>query len=288
LDDKVLTEWNALMLATLAEAAAATGDQTWCDAAIANAEFLLANLRRDDRRWLRAWQADHGAHTLAFAADYAALVDAFTRLAEATGERRWIDAARDTAHALVDLFWDDGEGGLFTTGRDGEQLVARPKDILDNATPAANSLAAVALLRLGVLTGDETISDRAADILRLLGPTASRHPTAFAHLMLAADMVTNGVTEVVITGDGRDMVDAVQRLYLPNAVLAWGERYDSPLWEGRADGFAYVCRNYTCDAPVDDAAQLVASLAGGPGGGGFAGAPWPGIDPAPPVDPQDA
>jgi uncharacterized protein YyaL (SSP411 family) len=154
LDDKVLTEWNALMLSTLAEAAAATQRKDWLDAATQTGEFLLRELRRPDGRWLRSWQADHGAHTLAFAADHGALIDAFTRLAEATGEARWIDAARDTADALLDLFWDDAEGGLFTTAHDGEHLVARPKDLLDNATPGANSLAAVALVRLSALTGE--------------------------------------------------------------------------------------------------------------------------------------
>src|SRR5690606_17565168 len=88
LDDKVLTEWNALMLATLAEAAAATGRDDWLAAAVANGEFLLRALRRDDGRWLRSWQADGGARHLAFAADHAALVDAFVRLAEATGQAR--------------------------------------------------------------------------------------------------------------------------------------------------------------------------------------------------------
>src|SRR5207248_9719110 len=97
LDDKVLSEWNGLMLATLAEAAAATGRADWLDAARATGEFLRRELRRADGRWLRSWQADHGAHTLAFAADYGALVDAFTRLGEAAGEARWIAAAIETA-----------------------------------------------------------------------------------------------------------------------------------------------------------------------------------------------
>ncbi|MDZ7734077.1 MAG: thioredoxin domain-containing protein [Acidimicrobiia bacterium] len=96
LDDKVLAEWNALFLAVLAEAAAATGDARWLDVARRNGEFLLANLRRDDGRWLRSWQADGGARHLAFAADHAAIVDAFVHLAEATGEAP-MDPARRRA-----------------------------------------------------------------------------------------------------------------------------------------------------------------------------------------------
>ena len=261
LDDKVLAEWNGLMLATLAEAAAATGREDWLEAARTTGDFLLTALRRSDGRWLRSWQAEHGAHTLAFAADYGALVDAFTRLAEATGEARWIAAAIETADALVDLFWDDDEGGVFTTGRDGEQLVTRPKDLMDNATPGANSLAAVALTRLSALTGIERFRTRAEDILRLLGRLAGQHPTAFGHLLAAIDLVSSGVTEIAVVGDRPDLVQEVTRRYLPDAVLAWGEPYDSPLWLERRDGYAYVCRDYVCAAPVDEPDALVNALA---------------------------
>jgi uncharacterized protein YyaL (SSP411 family) len=261
LDDKVLTEWNALMLAALAEAAAATGRSDWLEAAVANGEFLLRSLRRADGRWLRSWQADGGARHLAFAADHAALVDAFVRLAEATGEARWIDAARTTADALVERFWDDERGGVFTTGADAERLVARNKDLMDNATPSANSLAAVALLRLAALTGEDGYRDRADGILRLTYGLATEHPTAFGHLLAAVDLVAHGIDEVVVAGDRPDLVAAVHRRFLPGAVLAWGERFPSPLWEGRADGHAYVCRNYGCQLPADDEDTLVAQLA---------------------------
>ncbi|MGH9113841.1 MAG: thioredoxin domain-containing protein [Acidimicrobiales bacterium] len=260
LDDKVLTEWNALMLAALAEAAAATGRSDWLDAAVANGEFMLRSLRRADGRWLRSWQEHGGARHLAFAADHAALVDAFVRLAEATGQARWIDAARQAADALIELFWDDERGGVFTTGADAERLVARNKDLMDNATPSANSLAAVALARLAALTGDERFRHRADEILRLTRELATGHPAAFGHLLAAVDLVTHGIDEVVVAGERPDLVAAVQRRFLPGAVLAWGERYPSPLWEGRTDGRAYVCRDYACRLPVDDEAALLAQL----------------------------
>jgi uncharacterized protein YyaL (SSP411 family) len=260
LDDKVLTEWNGLMLAVLAEAAAATGRDDWRDAAVATGEFLVRELRRDDGRWLRSWQADGGARHLAYAADHAALVDAFTRLYEATGEARWIAEARSTADAMVELFWDGERGGLFTTGADAERLVTRNKDLMDNATPSANSLAAVGLLRLAALTGEDAYRERAHAILRLAGPLATRHPTAFGHLLAAVDMERAGLDEVVVAGDRPDLVAEVQHRYLPNAVLAWGERFPSPLWEGREDGRAYVCRHYACRLPAADVATLAAQL----------------------------
>jgi uncharacterized protein YyaL (SSP411 family) len=259
LDDKVLTEWNALMLVTLAEAAAATGDDSWLAMATSNAEFLVEHLRRADGRWLRSWQDGRARH-LAYAADHAALVDAFTRLAEASGESRWIDHALETASALIELFWDDERGGLYTGGHDAERLIARPKDLQDNATPAANSIAAVALLRLWALTGRDELRLRAEGILALVGEMLAEHPTAFSHLVGALELLVDGPTEIAVVGDRPDLVAEVQRRHLPTAVLAWGEPYASPLWEGRAAGHAYVCRGYACELPATDVGTLARQL----------------------------
>jgi len=260
LDDKVLTEWNAYLVAALAEAGAACDEPTWVAAAVETAEFLLANLRRTDGRWLRAWQADAGARHLAYATDHGALIDAFTRLAEATGQARWIDEARSAADALLELFWDDERGGVFTTGHDAEALIARTKDLMDNATPGANGLAAVGLLRLAALTGDERYRDGGEAIVRLLGAMAVDHPTAFGHVLAAVDLLVRGTTEIVVTGDRPDLVAVARARLLPNAVLAWGERYDSPLWDGREDGRAYVCQHYACRLPAEDVETLAAQL----------------------------
>ncbi len=260
LDDKVLTEWNAYLVAALAEAGAAAGEPAWVDAAVEIAEFLLANLRRPDGRWLRAWQAEAGAKHLAYATDHGALVDAFTRLAEATGQARWITEARATADALLELFWDAARGGVFTTGHDAEALIARPKDLMDNATPGANGLAAVGLLRLAALTDEPRYRDAGEGIVQLLGPMAVQHPSAFGHVLAAVDLVVRGTTEVVIPGDRPDLVGAVQARFRPSTVLAWGERYDSPLWAGRDDDRAYVCRSYACQLPADDVAVLETQL----------------------------
>ena len=261
LDDKVLTEWNAHWVSALAEAGSALGRPEWIEAAEATASFLLSSLRRDDGRWLRSWQADAGARHLAFAGDHAALVDAFTRLAEATGRRRWIDAAVDTAERMLTLFWDDENGGLFTTGTDGERLVARDKDIQDGAIPSANSTAALALLRLHALTGDEALRARAEDILRLVGPLAREAPAAFGVLLAALDLQHRSTTEIVVAGDRPDLLEVVRAQFLPDAVVAWGERFESPLWDGRTDDAAYVCRGHTCELPARDVETLRSQLA---------------------------
>jgi uncharacterized protein YyaL (SSP411 family) len=259
LDDKVLTEWNALFVAALAEAAAAAQRDDWRDAAVQTADFLFANLHAEGR-WRRSWQADTGSRHLAYAADHAALVDACTRLYECTGDPRWIERARSVADELADRFWDGDAGGFFTTGHDAERLVARQKDLIDGATPSANSMAAVALLRLAALTGSAADDARARSLLAMLGDAPSRHPTAFAHALAGIDIAVGPATEVVVTGDRHDLVSEVQRRFLPRAVLAWGDPFPSPLWEARAPGRAYVCEGYACRQPVETIDQLASEL----------------------------
>ena len=262
LDDKVLTEWNGLMLASLCEAAAAFARDDWAAAAVANGEFLLRELRATDGRWHRSWHAagTPPARHRALAADHAAIVDGFTRLAELTGQARWIGHAQEVVDVLLDHFWDVDRGGLFTTPDDGEQLVARQKELLDNATPSANSIAAVALSRLGALTGEARYGNHADQIIRLLARAIPQAPTAFSQALMAVANRHAGSTEIVVTGDRPDLVAEVHRHWLPDAVLAWGEPYDSPLWQQRAGGFAYVCQGHACRLPVENVTDLTAQL----------------------------
>ncbi len=125
------------------------------------------------------------------------------------------------------------DGGVWSTGDDAEELVARPKDLMDNATPSANSMAAVGLLRLEAHTGSTRYGEHARTILRTLGGVAGAHALAFGNLLWAVELHLVGATEVVVTGDRPDLVHPVQRRFLPTTVLAWGEPGTGPLWEGR-------------------------------------------------------
>ena len=264
LDDKVLTEWNALFLSSLAQAAAVFDRRDWLDAAVANAEFLLRELRDDKGRWLRSWQADGQpqARHMALAADHAALVDAFTHLAEASGEARWIAEAARTAYTMLDWFFDPEQGGLYTTAEDAEALVVRQKDLTDGATPSANSTAAIALFRLAALTGEQRYANQADRILHLLAAAVDKAPGHYSNAMVATDLRRRSLTEVVIVGDRPDLVRLAQSVWRPDTVLAWGEPYDSPLWNERAEGFGYVCRNYSCELPQDTVQGFAETLTG--------------------------
>jgi len=257
LDDKVLTEWNALMLSTLAEAAFATGNQDWLDAAVTNAEFLCDQLRVNNR-WMRSWQGE--ARVLAFSADYAALIDAFVSVHEATGDPRWLQEASATADQLMSLFGDPDGVGVFTTGTDGDSLVARLKEVMDNATACANSLAAAGLLRLAALTDNEHHRAFGTAIVDHLAHAAAKLPLGFGHLLWGAELSLLGTTEILVSGDRPDLVDELRRHWLPRGVLTWGTTSSTPLWEGRddsgADGRAYVCQGKVCDLPASTTDEL--------------------------------
>ena len=268
LDDKILTEWNAMMAASLIEAANLLGRKDWLEIAEQNCEFLFRELRVNDQKtgsskWARSWQRNGSpkARHRALACDLAHLVDAFTRLAEATGKSIWISRSIEVADQLFADYWDEKNGGLFTIATDAEQLVVRQKDLLDNATPSANSVAANALLRLGTLTGDDKFSRNAHEILRLFTRIAEAAPSAFGNLLHAVYLVHKGVTEIAITGDRPDLVESIKKLWLPTVVVAFGEPYESPLWQDRRPGFAYVCQNYVCNAPASTIEQLHEALA---------------------------
>jgi uncharacterized protein YyaL (SSP411 family) len=274
LDDKVLLAWNALFLRSLAEAAAAFERDDWMDAARRNARFLLTDLRRGDGRLLRSWQ-DGRANHLAYAEDYAALLEALVTLAE-VDDVSWLADARWVADELLRLFHDDEGGGFFTTGVDAESLIVRPKEYQDNATPAENSLASTGLLRLAALTGVGRYKVPAEEVLRLLGSVLAEHASAFAYLLSALERLVTPPLEVAVIGD-RDGAEVLRRevhgRLLPAAVTvsaAPGAGADvTPLLADRAlvDGkpTAYVCEHFACRQPVttpeDLRAQLDAALA---------------------------
>ena len=257
LDDKILTEWNGMMLATLAEGAALLQRPDWLAAAVKNGEFLINQLCTESETTTikRSWHQDGNpqAQHAALGADLAQLVDGFTRLAEATGQASWITHAKTIADKLLTNYWDAENGGIFTTAHDGEQLIVRQKDLMDNATPSANSTAAFALYRLAALTGEERYQQHADQISQLLSHIATSAPTAFGNLLSAAHLRYRGAVEVAITGNRPDLVAQLHTQWLPTVVTAWGEHYDSPIWNDRKDDHAYVCRQYACMAPAHDA-----------------------------------
>jgi uncharacterized protein len=256
-DEKVLTEWSAMAVATLAEAAAVTSNSLYGGRAEEIGQFLMDSMYVDGRL-MRSWQGGRARH-LAVAADHAWLIEACVSLSELTGHLVWRERAVRVAHELLDLFWDDEGGGFFTTGHDAEALVVRPKEFLDGAVPAANSIATAALLRVDALADDTRVRQAIERTIALAAPLLTDHPSAVADLVAALPM-WRGRQEIVITGDRPDLVTEARRQWLPAAVIAWGERDDSPLFADRPDGLAFVCRGFTCNAPAASPAELAAQI----------------------------
>lgn len=252
-DDKLVTEWAAMFIAALAEAAGALGQPAWTRAAQDLGEFVWQHLRRaGDGRLMRTWQ-DGATRHLGVAADYAALVDACTRLAELSGRALWLDRAEQVAEDMLRRFTTSDGGLLATTGADADVPIVRPVEVVDGATASANSVAAGALLRLGALRGDQRSADAGLKLAHALATMAQGQPLAMAHAVAVACLAGTGTTEVVVTGSRLDILDRLRRRYEPSVVVLWGDRGPSPLWTGRPDdGSVYVCKNATCRVPLGD------------------------------------
>jgi uncharacterized protein YyaL (SSP411 family) len=271
LDDKRLTAWNALMISALADAGAALERDDYRDAAVAAAEFVLRDLRDADGRLLRTYNRGR-AKQPAFLEDHAFLLEALLDLYEATFDPRWFAEAQRLAGEIVERFSDRENGGFFSTPEDGEQLVARRKELEDTPIPSGQSSAAYGLLRLARLTGESRWEDAALGVLRLLHTVAAQYPSAFGHLLRALDFELSEVREVAIVGpDAAPLERVVRGAFRPHVVSAGGSPDGVPLLEGRepVDGraAAYVCERFACRRPVTEPEELEAALTGSAGSG---------------------
>ncbi|HKE99647.1 MAG TPA: thioredoxin domain-containing protein [Actinomycetes bacterium] len=275
-DDKVLAAWNGLAVAALAEAGRVFGERAWVAAATDAAAFVLGTMRAPSGRLARAWR-DGRRGGPGYLDDHALMAEACLTLYETTFELRWLEEAHRLAADLRRLFADPDQGGFFQTGTDAEALVVRPRELLDNAVPAGNSVAAEVLLRLALLTGDAGLEATGASALRLVAQAMERAPTLTGYALGALDLYLGGAREIAIVGDPaaagtRALVEVVWERYLPAKVLAAAPAGDgpaaelAPLLRGRpaVDGraTAYVCERFACRRPVTTPADLAGQLAG--------------------------
>jgi len=264
LDDKILTAWNALMLRAVAEAARAFGSDTYRSLALRNASFLFERLVSDGRVF-RTYKGGR-AKLNGYLEDHAALGLAALAVYELTFDPAWLARARDLSRSMVRWFWDDATNAFYDTASDHEALITRPREPTDNAVPSGTSLAVELLARMAELYHDVDDRRRATYVLETLAPMIARYPTAFGHMLGAADMIVNGAVELALVGDPESadfmsLERAAAQRYLPSLVLAGGrEAGDIALLQGRPmrDGTAtaYLCRNYACDEPATSADLL--------------------------------
>jgi uncharacterized protein YyaL (SSP411 family) len=270
LDDKILVNWNGLMLDAMATAGAVLNEPRYVGAAQRTADFLLAKLRRPDGRLLHAYR--HGqAKFDAYLDDYACLANGLVSLYEADFDARWIDEAAKLADVVLDRFVGD-DGGFYFTADDHERLIARNKDVYDNATPSGSGMTLTALVRLAKLTGDERYGTAAERGFRAVAELLERAPTAMGQSLLALDMYIGPTQEVVAVGKDETDRDAVVRTirqrFWPNKVLAaLPSRGESSLLTGLLTGkraldaapTLFICENFSCRAPEKGTAAIAAA-----------------------------
>lgn len=262
-DEKILTAWNALMLATFAEGAAILNSEEYLQIARRNADFILENLRHDG--FLRRSWKDGAAKLNAYLEDYANFIDALVELFQASGEARYLLEAKRLAELMISEFWDEDAGAFFFTANSHEELIVRSKDFFDNATPAGNSVAADALLKLAKLTGEEKYERCAVTVLKLVAPQIRRYPNGFGRILSTLEFYLNPVKEIVVLGArGGELEREIWRDYLPSKIVvtaASDEAADAiPLLRERKSiagkPTAYVCENFVCQRPVTTVEEL--------------------------------
>jgi uncharacterized protein YyaL (SSP411 family) len=273
-DTKILTSWNGLMIATLADAAHALDAPHYLDSAEKAAAFVLDRIRDRDGRLFHAYK-DGRARFRGCLDDYAALIDGLTRLFEATGQARWLEAALELTEIMVADFADP-EGGFFYTGEGHEALIARQKDVYDNATPSGNGLAAIALARLSALTGRDDLRRLALETLAAARIVLEEAPSAAGQSLIALDFLLGPVREVALFA-GKDEAEAravlreVAGAFRPHKVVApaFGPPSDevtrlvpSLADRGAIDGktTTYVCVKAVCQLPIMGLTGLAEAL----------------------------
>jgi uncharacterized protein len=274
-DDKILTDWNGLMIGAMARAGRVLNDERLVSAARRAADFVLSHMHLPGNGLLHRYR--NGKKGIAGQLDdYAFMANGLVELYQATASPGYLKAAVGLADRMVADFHDEEEGGFYLTATNADSPLMRAKELYDGAIPSGNSVAAEGLLKISRLTGAQGMEERVDDALRLFGPALLKGPTAHSRVLSVVDAVAGPFFELIIVADKesqalKKMVDAVRTPYLPNLVI----HVITP--ENRTDlesivpalreyrtlkglPTAYVCQQFTCKAPVTDPSQMLEKM----------------------------
>jgi uncharacterized protein YyaL (SSP411 family) len=277
-DDKILTDWNGLMIAALAKGAQVFDEPSYTEGAKRAADFILTHMVDAKGRLYHRYRDGEGAIT-AFLDDYAFLTWGLIELYEATFEPRYLHKALDLNTILLTHFWDGEKGGFYFTADDADIILTRKKEIYDGAVPSGNSVAMLNLLRLARLTAHSELEEKAAHISRTVSHAVSQSPGAFFQLMIALDFALGPAYEVVICGDPdaedtKAMVETLRKAFVPNKVVLFRPteeasaaithlaEFTKDLTRINNKATAYVCRGFRCELPTTEAHQMLELLEG--------------------------
>ena len=271
LDDKIIVAWNGLMITAFARASQVLDDPRYLAAAQRSAKFIKANLWRDGSL-IRSFR--HGPSSIAaFADDYAALIAGLLDLYEADFDVQWLQWAGELQTKMDERFFDKERGGYFQTARSASDILFRSKEDYDGAEPAPGRLAAMNLLRLAQLTDSRELRERADKTIASAADQLAQLPSAMTQMLCAVDASLAKPRQIVIAGkpgaeDTRALLREVRATYFPNQIVLLADGSAGQEWLGKKLEFlrtvspvagkaaAYVCENFTCQAPVTEPAKL--------------------------------
>ena len=274
-DDKVLTDWNGLMIAALAKGFQTFGEEKYLKAAEKAADFILKRLYNPDKRLLHRYR-DGKAGISGTADDYAFLIHGLLELYEAGFKLRYLKAALCLNREFLEHFWDPVQGGLFFTADDSESLIFRKKEFTDAAIPSGNSIEMLNLLRLSRITADHELENRAQGLERAFSKLITKIPSGYTQFLSAFDFDLGPAYQVVIAGkhgspDTGHMLEELWAYFIPNKVLVFRPEGKDPEItnlakytkeqvpiEGKAT--AYVCQNYECQLPTTEVNEMLRML----------------------------
>jgi uncharacterized protein YyaL (SSP411 family) len=266
-DEKILTPWNGLMISSFVDGFKITAEEKYLKGAREAALFILREMRKNDHL-MRVFNKGR-SQVKGYSEDYAFFIQALIDLYEATFEMRWLKEADELNHRMIEQFWDGRDGGFFFTGKENESLIARSKNPYDNVIPSANSIAVFNLIRLGYLTGEESLKQKAEQTLHLFYNFLDQHPSGFTQMLSGLSFFLNP-EEIGIIGSKNDlktesMLKEIYLAYLPNKILSLRDPQE-PV-EGNWFPFlgekgvteaptAFVCKNFTCLPPAKNEEEL--------------------------------
>jgi hypothetical protein len=275
-DDKVLVDWNGLMIAALAKAAVAFDEPALASSARKATDFILNNMRNKQGRLFHRNREGQSSIT-AFLDDYAFLIWGLLELYEATFDAHFLKEALKLNEVLIRHFWDEKDGGFYFTPDDGEQLLLRQKELYDGAIPSGNSVQMLNLIRLGRMTSNPELEKRAAQTGRIYSKDVELSPSAFTQMMSAVDFGIGPSYEVVIVGDTeaddtKVILKALRTEFVPNKVVLFIPTdkdpsaifqmapFTSRMTSIENKATAYVCQNFTCQQPTTDIDKMLRSI----------------------------
>ena len=267
LDDKIILSWNALMISAFANASKATGNKSYAETAISTLNFLFEKLKDDEHEYAFHHNYKNGeSKNPAFLDDYASLIKACINVYELTFEIPWLSKANDLAHYVIEHFSDTNETLFFFTPDWQNDIVIRKKEYFDNAIASGNSMMAENLYKLGLLFDKSDWRDIAINMYSKIQNIATQFSSSFGNWLMTLNTFDFGFTEIVITGKNSiHNGEELNENFLPINILVASKKKNSaiPLLKDKQfsdTSIFYLCRNYSCDKPVNSAEELLKKL----------------------------